>query len=348
MAGIPVVTGSTEKPERGLTPRRPPIYVLLATFNGERFLQAQLESILNQEDRNWILLTRDDGSSDRSRAILEEYADRDSRIVVVNDALGNLGPGRNFAHLGEMAKARGALYFAFCDQDDSWHRQKLSILRTLTMDAEERAGVSVPVLAFSDLRIIDNQGSVRADSYVRYAGACFNPFGDYFWLIAQNAIPGCAMLGNRALLEFALPIPRAAIHHDWWFALCAAATGRLVGADRPLIDYRVHGRNVVGVTSLHGRVFDYLCRARLRFAEGDFHFRVAERQARALAARLRQRGICNGFVEVLERYLRSLLVRHSLPRVVAVLSGPVRRLGLARNLMFVRQLIQLRKASPPH
>ena len=338
------MTGSTENPGSSLVPCRPPIYVLLATFNGERFLQAQLESILAQDDRNWILLARDDGSSDRSRAILDEYAARDSRIVVVDDELGNLGPGRNFAHLGGMAKARGARYFAFCDQDDFWHRQKLSLLRTMAMDAEEQAGATVPVLAFSDLRIIDAHGSVRAASYGRYAGTCFDPFGEYFWLIAQNAIPGCAMLGNRALLDFALPIPRAAIHHDWWVALCAAATGRLVRADRPLIDYRVHGRNVVGVASLRMRVFEYLRRARLRFAAGDAHFRIAERQARALAARLRHSGIHNRFVDVLESYLRALLAPYSLPRVLGVLGGPVRRLGLARNLLLVRQLTQLRRA----
>jgi len=200
-----------------------PTWILLATYDGERFLRRQLASLFAQTDRNWRLLVRDDGSSDRTPALLGAAAAADARVRVVDDDGGRLGSSRNFFRLMHAALAEGADYFAFCDQDDIWQPDKLATLRA-ALRAGERA--AAPCLVYSDLSWIDARGDEIARSHFR-ASCGGMPEQDHRWLMAMNLIPGCAMLGNRALLECALRRMDLA-HHDWWVALAAAAMGELV------------------------------------------------------------------------------------------------------------------------
>jgi hypothetical protein len=233
----------------------PSIDVLLAAYNGARYLRPQIESVLNQKDVSFRILVRDDGSADETPAVIEHYRRlRPDRIIRLSgsDHLGAVG---NFAHLLREAKAP---YVALSDQDDVCVPHKLRTLLNAMRDLEIRFGVGTPLLVHSDLTVVDEQLRERHSSFWRYSG--FDPRDTSLArLLVKNTVTGCASLVNRALIELALPIPQAALVHDYWLALVTSAAGHLGIVEEPLMAYRQHARNTIGArpyqwTSFVGRL----------------------------------------------------------------------------------------------
>lgn len=229
----------------------PRIAILLPTWNGERFLRAQVDSLLAQDYPDFIIVCRDDGSRDASPAIIAEYAARQPQRFHVVPADGrNLGASGSFgfllgyvlAHKAELGLS--SAWVMPSDQDDVWHRDKLrrSMAR---MQALEAAHPGLPLLVHGDLEVVDESLVSIAPSFVRYQG--LQPLRNSFArLLVSNTVTGCTALCNEALLRRALPIPAAAVMHDWWLALVAGAFGRLSFIDEPLLLYRQHGANTIG------------------------------------------------------------------------------------------------------
>lgn len=228
------------------------IAVLLSTYNGEKFLAEQLDSLLAQSHRNFILVVRDDGSKDKTVSILEGYAqEHGDRIRLLPRDGENFGASGGFAFLIDYAlKNKESLglesaYMMFCDQDDTWFADKLEKQLAAMLKAEENASVSTPILVHSDLEVVSEQNTVIAKSLIHYQGLEIerNRFPN---LVISNLVTGCTALINESLAEKALPIPANAIMHDWWLALVATAFGQLVYLDVPLVHYRQHGNNTIG------------------------------------------------------------------------------------------------------
>lgn len=222
------------------------IDVLLATFNGARFLPEQLESLERQTHSDWRLIVRDDGSTDRSITIVEAFAERHSERVQIlpRDGRGPLGACGNFAALLE---ASDAPYFMFCDQDDLWFPDKIADLLRALRAVEERRGADTPILAHSDLLVTDDALRVLHRSFWRYS-RLLDPTAPRrpARLIIQNYVTGCAAIGNAALRRTALPIPSEARMHDWWVAMVAAILGEITEHEAPTILYRQHHGNEIG------------------------------------------------------------------------------------------------------
>ena len=235
--------------DRSTSPR---ILVLLPFFNGSQYLRPQLDSILTQSFGHVDILCRDDGSSDQSLAIVEDYAHRyPSSVHLIEDQLGNLGACGSFALLIKEALQRtqanpssAATYFALADQDDIWHPDKLKLLLE-TMVQLEGAEPDVPALVHGDLRVVDQDLQEIAPSMADYQG--LRPERDSLSAqLISNTVTGCTTLLNRALLERSLPIPPDAIMHDWWISLVASAFGRRRYLKTPLVNYRQHANNTIG------------------------------------------------------------------------------------------------------
>lgn len=219
--------------------------VLLATFNGARFLGEQLGSLERQTYADWRLIVRDDGSTDGSSPITEDFARRHpDKVQVLRDERGRLGPCGNFAALLE---ASDAPYFMFCDQDDVWLPDKIAGLLGALRRIEERRGVATPILAHSDLVVVDDELRVLHHSFWRYS-RLLDPRARRrpARLIIQNYVTGCASIGNAALRRAALPIPAEARVHDWWVAMVAAALGEISEHEVATILYRQHDDNQFG------------------------------------------------------------------------------------------------------
>lgn len=262
------------------------IDILLATYNGAAFLEEQIGSILQQSHRNWRLLVRDDGSTDRTPEIIRQAADdHPEKIVLISDDAGNLGCNGNFNRLMELSTAD---YVAFCDQDDVWLEEKLSLSMRRMRALEGDHGAEVPLLVHTDLCTVDESLRVIGPSFWRYQGlrpANANQFGR---LLIYNVVTGCSMLINRALKDRALPVPAEAKVHDWWIALVAAAFGVAGDVATPTALYRQHDRNTTGAQAFAG--WKFLIRACEFAGNGPgSRARLLEtlRQAKAFHARYR-------------------------------------------------------------
>jgi len=234
------------------------IDILLSTYNGEKYLPDQIESLLSQTFTDWRLLIRDDGSNDSTIQYIEtlekKYPDK---IVFIKDDRGNLGPSQSFSCL---LKSSSAPYVAFCDQDDIWFSNKLELQTKEMLLQEEKLGKDVPILIHSDLMVVDQNMKVLSASFWKYQKLNPEKMNNIETLLVQNYVTGCTCLLNRKLIDIAVPIRKDAIMHDWWLAIIAVSNGSIIDISEPTIYYRQHNSNDVGakawgVTYIYELVF---------------------------------------------------------------------------------------------
>ncbi|CAM4459241.1 glycosyltransferase family 2 protein [Deinococcus marmoris] len=251
------------------------IDIVLATYNGERYLNQQIRSLLDQTVACNILC-HDDGSSDATEAILQRYMLAETRFKVISHhSLG--GASQNFSFLLENS---GADYVLCSDQDDIWLPDKIERLMEAMLFYESVYGSDMPLLVHSDLAVIDNHGKLMDRSFWSYQH--LNPkWGDQFNLIlTQNIVTGCSMLVNRSLLNKSLPIPTEAIMHDWWLALVACSFGKIIWIPEATVLYRQHSENAVGAKRFDTR---YIASKLSTFGEMQTSLNLTAAQATVFA-----------------------------------------------------------------
>jgi len=309
------------------------ICVLMGVYNGADYIEAQLDSILAQHHTNWKLLIRDDGSQDRSIKILEKYAGRDTRITLVHDNFGNKGVLGNFSLLMEKALQVSSEYFAFSDQDDIWCPEKLSSQLELMCQAEVTCQEN-PILVHSDLEVVTASLGSISPSLMKYQGIGHQTSDPLKVLLVQNFVTGCTVMINRKLLEIALPVPKEALMHDWWIALCATAFGQIRFINKPLVRYRQHGNNAVGAKA----VFQFLNPLKTNWYDvwlsGKLHLAQSISQARSLSQRILEYDLSNCYLPLVKAY--SSIVNLSPVNRLAELN----RLGIRPQTRF-RQLLAI-------
>jgi len=289
--------------------------IVMATYNAGPYLQGQLRSIQQQTVTDWTLLVRDDGSSDETLATLAAARQDDARIEIIEDRLGRLGPIGNFGRLATLALERGAERMFFADQDDLWLPDKMARLLEALTTAERRCGRTCPIIAHSDLQLIDGDGAPITPSFMRFQRIHHEPVDPLRTLLVQNFVTGCASVVNRALLTLALPMPDTVPMHDWWFALCAAAAGTIAWVPEATVAYRRHTTNTVAVRGFWRTLNPLKTRWRDVWRMGRRTHRIAVQQAGALLSRLRERQ--SGHPGACER-LRGFLDAHRQWRPVRV------------------------------
>lgn len=228
------------------------LYILMSTYNGERYLAQQLDSILAQTYTDWRLFVRDDGSQDGSKRIVEQYAQKDKRIALCNDCE-NIGAMRSFERL--LAQYGDADYYAFADQDDVWKPEKLS-LSLEAMHSAEKEHPSLPIVVHTDLQVVDSLLREIAPSFWDYGGIVPDILDDNIHFIAIcNSLTGCAMIMNQAARQAALPFRPGVFMHDAWIALAVLkAGGKIISVKQPTILYRQHTDNVCGAQKYRFRL----------------------------------------------------------------------------------------------
>ncbi len=220
------------------------IDILLSTYNGEKFVSELLESLLRQTYKNWRIIVRDDGSTDGTVGILENFETRHpDRLKIVDRSSSNIGFVLSFGRLLSLSAAQ---YFMFCSQDDVWLPEKIENTLAKMKWMETEYGINIPLLAHTDLRVVDSELHTISSSF--YAYLKMDPHKDKRLnrLLQQNVVAGCTSMGNSALRTLASPIPENAAVHDWWLALVAVTFGRIALLDQATILYRQHGENVYG------------------------------------------------------------------------------------------------------
>lgn len=215
------------------------VSIVMATYNGEKYLREQLDSILQQTYRNFELIVVDDASTDETLSILYEYSALDDRIHIFS-AEKNIGLVANFER--GLRLARGE-FIALSDQDDIFRKDKIELLLA-TLKAHPKRD-----LVLSDLSLIDENGNKIANSMWRYSKLKPKQGKPLQRLLYANFATGCAMMFTHRLLELAIPFPPDCIVHDWWLAVVATSSkaGGMCLVEEQLTAYRQHGSNVLGV-----------------------------------------------------------------------------------------------------
>ena len=220
------------------------IAILMSTYNGARYLAEQLDSILAQTYADWKLTVRDDGSTDDTLRILQQYAKADKRISVLTDGE-NIGACRSFERL--LTQCEDAEYYAFCDQDDVWRSDKLALSLDAIQQAE-KAHPGKPIVVHTDLQVVDENRTEMAPSFWLYSNIQADLLDAHIrYLAICNSVTGCAMLFNKAARDCSLPMSADAYMHDAWLALMTAYHGGYVlPVHQTPVAYRQHGDNVLG------------------------------------------------------------------------------------------------------
>lgn len=229
------------------------IAILLSTYNGERYLKKQIDSIIDQSNSNWDLYIRDDGSTDSTRTIIESYLD-DSRIHWINSKKqDNLKVIRSFFELLGQVDAD---YYMFCDQDDVWLPNKVQLTYD-EMRHLEKSHNDVPILVHTDLKVVDAKLNLVNQSMMKMQD--LDPKPTFNRLLVQNSVTGCTTMINDELKRKCQNLdPDQICMHDWWFALVAAAFGRIGYVNQATILYRQHGDNEVGAKNVLKEAFNRL------------------------------------------------------------------------------------------
>ena len=219
----------------------PTVVVMMATYNGDRFIEEQIRSITNQEDVKVILYVRDDGSSDHTVEILKKYVSSDKILFGNHD-----GSADNFWNLLQhVERVSQEQYYAWSDQDDIWDSNKL----ITAIKALEQTGENLfekPALYSSNNRKIDSYGNIirtQASSRIHLSALP--------QVLVKSNVQGATMVFNRKLLAFAAnftpKFKEHKLYHDAWInKLCFALNGVVVYDKIAHISYRIHQDNVLG------------------------------------------------------------------------------------------------------
>ncbi len=338
------------------------ITVLMAVYQGRKYLEQQLDSILAQTIPVQILVS-DDGSDDGSRELLEQYRKRYPEQIRLchrtrkqgqcKDETGEkeeIPPAaRNFFWLMETAARENRKgnpqtkkvehrheYIMLSDQDDVWFSHKAEALFAEIRSLEGIYGKGCPLLVYSDMEVTDADLKPIHASFLAYQHS--DPKRTSLaQVLVENPVTGGALMMNEALLKLTAQKPESCCMHDWWIALTAACFGRISCVQQPLYQYRQHGGNTLGAKAT-GSVEDL--KARLsRQRQVKENYRRMWRQGRAFAARHGRR--------MQPEQKKVLTVFLALPG-----QRPLMRLSMVRKYGFYKssaiQTLAMCMTMPPH
>lgn len=217
------------------------IGIVLATYNGEKYLAQMLDSLVAQTRQADLIVAVDDGSKDNTPAILKSFQDR--LPLQITRLEKNSGHRAAFSKALELAQPQldDNDLIALADQDDVWLPQKLEFLEK-AMEAEQG---EKPTLVFGDAQVVDADGKIIAESWRSYS-KIEKKISMEQQIAGINNVTGCLSLFRASLLKTILPIPEGVTVHDRWIAMIADRQGGITAIDAPVVQYRIHGNNAVG------------------------------------------------------------------------------------------------------
>jgi rhamnosyltransferase len=316
----------------------PKVIILMATFNGDRYISEQLDSIINQTYSNWQLWIRDDCSTDNTLNIINRYISKDNRIKILHNEGNRLGACLNFAKL--MDSARNEQYIMFSDQDDVWQKTKIAGTLESMLESEKTFGQFVPILVHTDFEIVDEYLKViktkKNIAYIfsKHPDAILNK------LVSQNYIYGCTMMINHSLLKHCLPFYKEAENHDYWIALVAASTGQIVYLSNKSMLYRQHSSNVtIGIkaSSFYNRIKRIVINW---YNTLDLNKRRII-QVKALLSHLENKNLINNKNTFLKEFLLNIK-RGRINAFLFAYNNNIRRQGLIQTLIYFLILLRIK------
>jgi len=220
----------------------PLISVALACYNGEKYVEQQLDSIFGQTYPAVEVVVSFDESSDNTFQVVQKFTEKVNFKLVKNNGL--KGVVNNFKNAIQPTTGQ---YLAFSDQDDVWLTQKLEKSLKLIQSQEKISGQDYPIMVFTELTVTDSKLNTISGSYMTKMG--LNPNNTSLaQLLIENVATGCTILMNRAMKDLITEMPCDAIMHDVFCAMAASCFGKILYLPITTVQYRQHGSNVIGAS----------------------------------------------------------------------------------------------------
>jgi len=222
------------------------VTIVMTTYNGEKYVGEQIDSILSASYHDILLYIYDDGSKDNTVPILKEYERQFPDKIHVYQNEVNLGVTNNFLHAVYQTTTD---YVMLCDQDDVWKADKIALTLKRMRHMECQRGKDTPMAVFTDAIVVDQDLNVLKDSF--FKSGHLNPTKiDLPHLLMENKLIGCTVMINSSLRKIlqSHSLPEKARFHDGWLALIATSFGRIGYINEGTLLYRQHGGNIVGNT----------------------------------------------------------------------------------------------------
>lgn len=220
------------------------VAIIMATYNGEKYVREQIESILASSFSDFEIFIYDDGSRDNTINIIREFEKLYPSKIHLHQNETNLGVTANFL----QAVARTTMdYIMLCDQDDVWKPDKIGKTLKRMKNMESQLGKNIPLAVFTDAEIVDAQLNSINNSFFKYNH--LNPRKvDLPHVLMENKLIGCTVMINNSIRKLLhnYPLPKHAKFHDWWIALIASSMGKICFINEGTLYYRQHSSNVVG------------------------------------------------------------------------------------------------------
>ncbi len=231
------------------------VEILLSTYNGEKYLAEQLDSIFAQTYGNFFITVRDDHSSDGTLKIIQSYIDKyPAKIKLYKDPIWkvkNMGSTFSFGRLMQQATANVLM---LCDQDDVWMEDKIAITLNRFKSLEEE-NPNTPILVFSDMIEVDENLKTLNLSFIKNQKLLPEVKNEPTKILAMNVVAGCTTMFNRQCIDIILPFPSKQVIHDHWMAINVSKYGVVDFINRPTLYYRQHANNVVGANEVGMKYF---------------------------------------------------------------------------------------------
>lgn len=230
------------------------VTIIMTTYNGEKYLNEQIDSILSSTYKEFKLYIVDDGSKDSTMDILSRYQRQYPDVIYISRNETNMGVTLNF--LSAINRTTSD-YIMLCDQDDVWKKDKIAKTLQRMKQMEVQFGKDMPVAVFTDAYVTDSKLNIIHESFFR-SGKLNPRLTDLPHLLMENKLIGCTVMINGAVRRIlqSRPLPKHARFHDGWLGLIAASLGKISFIPEPTLLYRQHEANVVGNRGFLSYVFN--------------------------------------------------------------------------------------------
>lgn len=220
------------------------VHIVLTTYNGEKYIREQLDSILANTFQDVMVEICDDGSTDSTLDIAREYVEQYDQISLYQNEK-NLGYTKNF--LEGIRRSRSP-YVMLCDQDDIWHRDKIEKTLRRMKEMESQNGNDIPLMVFTDAMNFDSDSGEELGSFHKSSHLDVKRL-DSAHLFMENKCIGCTVMMNGAIRQYLQEFPDEIRVHDWWLALICSHFGKISYIKETTLHYRQHGGNMIGGSS---------------------------------------------------------------------------------------------------
>jgi glycosyltransferase involved in cell wall biosynthesis len=311
--------------------KKPSVAILLATYNGSKYLEELLQSLNNQTYSNITVYISDDLSSDSTSDIIQKYVQQNKRFRNITTPQRKGSACKNFMKMINSFSYSEDLYM-FCDQDDVWNNDKVekTVDYYFHNNYLHNNDDSFPVLIHTDLQVVDEKLQEICYSFYRYSGINTEKI-KLNRLLVQNCVTGCTMLFNRALYNLASKISEEELNlitmHDHFLAILATAFGRIYYYKESTIKYRQHSNNTVGAHDTHN--LKYILK-KIKYKQKKEEYIKLEEQA-GLISKLYGKFLSKKQFDLLDGFSK-LEKKSKITRLCFILENQVLKDSITRNL----------------